>query len=139
MSRVLAAAAAFVIAASAGVAQEAPAALQGGDAAEGEKVYRKCRACHMVGEDAKNRVGPQLNDLFGRTPGGLEDYNYSSAMKSYGEEHVWNAETLASYLAAPREVVDGTKMAFAGLRKEEEIAHVLTYLAQYDENGATVE
>ena len=112
-----------------------PALAQEGDAAAGEQVFRKCQACHAVGENATNKVGPQLNDLFGRQPGAMPDYSYSKAMKEFGEGKVWNAELLADYLHAPRNVVKGTKMAFPGLRKDEEVADVIAYLAQYDEGG----
>lgn len=126
-----AAVAAFAVAAQ---AQD----LTAGDATAGEKVFRKCQACHMVGEDAKNRVGPHLNDLIGRTPGAVEDFNYSDAMTEFGASNVWDVPTLAEYLRAPRELVPGTKMAFAGLRKDEEIADVLAYLAQYDAEGLSM-
>ncbi|ETW12246.1 cytochrome c2 [Roseivivax marinus] len=107
-----------------------------GDAEAGEQVFRKCQACHMVGEDAQNRVGPTLNGVVGRTAGTLEGFNYSDAMVAKGEEGlVWNPETLAAYLENPRGYVEGTKMSFAGLRKEEERANVIAYLAQYSEDG----
>ncbi|MCP1199034.1 cytochrome c family protein [Notoacmeibacter sp. MSK16QG-6] len=107
-----------------------------GDAAAGEKVFNRCKACHAVGEGAKNKVGPELNDLFGRKPGSHEDFKYSDAMIAYGEDKVWDVEHLTAYLAAPRKVVKGTKMAFAGLKKEEQIADVLAYLATFDPDGA---
>ncbi len=107
-----------------------------GDAEAGEKVFRKCMACHAVGEDAKNKVGPHLNDIFGRTAGSIEDFNYSDAMVAKGEEGlVWDAETLAAYLEKPRDYVPGTKMSFAGLRKEEERANVVAYLATFSSEG----
>jgi cytochrome c len=112
------------------------AAFADGDAAEGEKVFKKCLACHAVGDDAKNKVGPQLNDLFGRTAGSLEDYKYSSAMTAKGEEGlVWTEETVTEYLRKPRDFVPKTKMAFAGLRKDEDIADVVAYLMQYSGEG----
>ncbi|WP_375262986.1 c-type cytochrome [Palleronia sp.] len=111
----------------------------GGDAEAGERVFRRCAACHAVGEDAQNRVGPQLNQLFGRVPGSMEGFAYSSAMQEFGETHVWDAETLASFVQAPRDVVSGTKMAFPGLRKEQDVADLLAYLAQSDDEGFTVE
>ncbi|OXT02071.1 cytochrome c family protein [Notoacmeibacter marinus] len=109
-----------------------------GDAAAGEKVFNRCKACHAVGEGAKNKVGPELNDIFGRVPGEIEGFKYSDAMTEYGKEHVWDVETLTAYLAAPRKVVKGTKMAFAGLKKEEQIDDVLAYLATFDPDGAKV-
>lgn len=110
----------------------APAFAIDGDADAGAKVFRKCQACHVV-ESEQNRVGPHLVNLFGRQPGSLEGYNYSNAMKEYGEGKVWDEETLSAYLADPRGVVEGTKMAFGGLKKDEEIQNVLAYLAQYSE------
>lgn len=120
----------------------APALAQdftSGDPEAGQSVFRQCQACHAVGEGAVNKVGPQLNDLFGRVPGSVADYNYSPAMVEFGQDHVWTVETLAAFLAAPRQVVKGTKMPFAGLRKEEDVANVLAYLAQFDENGMQAE
>ena len=110
------------------------AALADGDAEAGEKVFRKCKACHVVDAE-KNRVGPHLVNLIGRTPGSVEDYKYSKAMIEYGEDNVWDEETLAAYLEAPKKVVKGTKMAFAGLRKEKDVANVIAYLAQFSEEG----
>lgn len=109
-----------------------------GDAANGEKVFRKCSACHAVGDGAKNKVGPHLNDVFGRTAGGLEGFKYSKAMISAGEGGLaWDDATMAEYLASPRTMIKGTKMAFAGLKKEAEIADVLAYLAGYSQAAAS--
>ena len=103
-----------------------------GDADKGEKVFKKCLACHAVGEGAKHKVGPQLNDLFGRTAGSIEDYKYSSAMIAKGEEGlIWTEETVTEYLRKPKDFVPKTKMAFAGLRKDEDIADVVAYLQQF--------
>jgi len=100
-----------------------------GDAAKGERVFKKCAACHAVGEDAKNRVGPHLNDLFGRAAGGLEDFRYSKAIAAAGEGGtVWDAESLAEFLEKPRDFIKGTKMSFAGLRKAGEREDVIAYL-----------
>ncbi|MBO6755173.1 MAG: cytochrome c family protein [Roseibium sp.] len=110
-----------------------------GDAAAGEKVFRKCQACHAVGEDAKNKVGPQLNGVVGRAWGAVEGYKYSNALIEMGEAEskVWDNETLDAYLTKPRDVIPKGKMAFAGLRKEEDRANVIAYLAQYGPDGAT--
>ncbi len=110
------------------------------EVAAGEKVFKKCKACHAVGEGAKNKVGPQLNDLFGRVPGSIEGYKYSKAMVAYGEDgKVWDQELLGPYLAGPKKVVKGTKMSFAGLKKEDDIANVMEYLKTFDadEGGAS--
>ena len=103
----------------------AGAAKAEGDAAAGEKVFNKCKACHNA-EEAKNKIGPHLVGVVGREAGSLEDYRYSSAMQESGI--TWDEESLSAYLADPRGYVKGTKMAFAGLKKEEEVADVIAYL-----------
>lgn len=114
----------------------AASTAQAGDAADGEKVFKKCKACHAVGEGAKNKVGPHLNDLFGRTAGTIEGYKYSSAMVSAGDGGlVWDAATIRTYLEKPKDMIKGTKMAFAGLRKDADLDNVLAYLATFSENG----
>jgi cytochrome c2 len=113
-------------------------ALAEGDAAKGEKVFRKCKACHAVGEGAKNKVGPQLNNVIGRTAGTGEDFKYSEAMAAKGEEGlVWSEETLTEYLHKPKDFIPGNKMAFAGFRKDDDIADVIAYLHQFSEEGGT--
>lgn len=103
-----------------------------GDAAKGERVFKKCMACHAVGEDAKNKVGPALNGILGRTAGTFDDFAYSAAMKDKGAGGlVWTPETLAAFLEKPKDYVDGTKMSFAGLRKPDERDDVIAYLAQF--------
>lgn len=103
-----------------------------GDPENGEKVFRKCKACHMVGEDAKNRVGPILNGIVGREAAAVEDFKYSDAMKAAAEEGlVWTPEDLAAFLEKPKEFIDGTKMTFAGLRDEADRADVIAYLAEH--------
>jgi len=105
-----------------------------GDAAKGERVFKKCAACHAVGEGAGNRVGPHLNELFGRPAGGLEDFKYSKGMSAAGESGmVWDEESLADFLEKPRDVIKGTRMTFAGLRKAEERADVIAYLRSFSE------
>ncbi|KUJ73487.1 cytochrome C [Ruegeria marisrubri] len=100
-----------------------------GDAAKGEKVFKKCKACHAVGEGAKNKVGPALNGIVGAAAGQAEGFKYSPAMKEAAEGGlVWDEETLAAFLAKPKDVVKGTKMSFAGLKKESEQADVIAYL-----------
>ncbi|WP_457937895.1 c-type cytochrome [Mesorhizobium sp. 10J20-29] len=102
------------------------------DAAAGEKLFAKCKACHAVGEGAKNRVGPHLNELMGRTAGTVESYRYSKAMAKAGEEGlVWNDETLKTYLTSPKAMVKGTKMAFSGLKDEEDLANMIAYLSTF--------
>lgn len=105
-----------------------------GDAKAGEKVFRKCKACHMVGEKAKKRVGPPLNNIVGAKAGAQEGFRYSKAMKEKGEGGLtWTEETLDSYLKKPRKVVPGTKMAFPGLKKDDDRADVIAYLKTFSE------
>ena len=104
----------------------APAFAEG-DAKKGKRVFNKCKACHVANKE-KNRVGPHLVGLFGRTAGTVEGYKYSDAMIEYGVE--WDEETIAEYLAAPKKVVKGTKMAFAGLKKEKDIVNIIAYLKE---------
>ena len=102
--------------------------------AAGETAFRQCGACHQVGEDAANRVGPHLNDLFGRTAGELDGFRYSSAMADAGAEGlVWTPETLHDFLANPRDYISGTKMSFRGFRDETDIDAVTAYLQTFDE------
>ena len=96
-----------------------------GDAVKGEKVFKKCKACHYVDKE-KNKTGPHLVAVLGRAAGSLEGYKYSKAMKASGL--VWDEETLAAYLKAPKKYVKGTKMAFAGLKKDKDVADVIAYL-----------
>lgn len=96
---------------------------------EGEKVFRRCAACHQVGEGAENKVGPELADVIGRTAGTVEGFKYSKAMVEYGEAgNVWNEETLFAYLENPRQTVKGTNMAFAGLKDEADRQAVIAYI-----------
>lgn len=107
------------------------------DAAMGEKVFARCKACHAVGEGAKNRVGPHLNELFGRAAGSIEDYKYSPAMTKAGAGGVvWDDERLAEFLTKPKDFVKGTKMAFAGLKKADEIANLSAYLKTFSADAA---
>jgi len=102
--------------------------------AAGEKVFKKCKACHQVGEGAKNRVGPQLNGVMERAAGSVEDFRYSSALKEKAAEGlVWTPETLAAFLAKPRDYMKGTKMSFAGLKSEEDQAAIAAYLASFSD------
>ena len=108
---------------------------QAQDAEAGQRVFNQCRACHQVGENARNLVGPQLNGLFGREAGSVEDYNYSQAFE--GLDKVWDHENFAVYIQDPRGVTPGTKMVFAGLRDEQRIADLIAYLDQFEADGTT--
>lgn len=123
----------FAAAALVLLAGAAPAIAQ--DVAGGERLFRRCAACHAIGEGAANKVGPELNGVVGRTPGTVEGFAYSPAMVAYGEAHVWDAATLDTYLENPRQAVPGNKMAYAGLRKPEDRADVIAYLATFGAGG----
>ena len=96
-----------------------------GDAAKGEKIFAKCKACHTV-EAGKNKVGPSLAGVVGRKSGMAEGFNYSDAMKNAGL--TWDDATLDSYLTAPKKLIPGTKMAFPGLPNEQDRLDVIAYL-----------
>ena len=102
-------------------------ALAQGDAAKGETVFNKCKACHSV-DEPKNKVGPNLVGVFGRPAGTVEGFKYSEAMKGSGI--TWDEMTLAAYLADPRGYIKGNRMAFVGLKNQEDIANVIAYLKQ---------
>ncbi len=104
-------------------------ALADGDAEKGKKVFNKCKACHAVGEGAANKVGPQLNGIVGAAAGQVEGFKYSDALtEAAAGGLVWDEESLAAFLAKPKDFVKGTKMSFAGLKKEDEIEDVIAYL-----------
>lgn len=114
-------------------AEEAPAeevaAVDPALAAEGEKVFKKCKACHQVGEGAQNRVGPTLNGIVDHPAGVVEGFKYSKAMAEAAEGGlVWTEDELAAFLAKPKDYMKKTKMSFVGLRSDEEIAAVIAYL-----------
>lgn len=104
------------------------AALADGDVKAGLKVFKKCRACHVATE-AKNKVGPHLVDIVDRPVASVEGYKYSKPMIAYAEEvPTWTIEAIEAYLRAPRSVVKGTKMAFAGLKKDKDMENIIAYL-----------
>ena len=110
-----------------------PTIVQAQDAAAGEKVFAQCRACHQVGENAKNAVGPHLNGLFGRPAGSVEGYTYSPANKNSGI--TWDEAVFKEYIQNPRAKIPGTKMIYAGLKDEQRINDLVAYLKQFNAQG----
>jgi len=110
----------------------ASAAFAEGDAAAGEKLFKKCKACHMVGEGAKKKSGPPLNDIIGHTAGTFDGFKYSKAMKAAGEDGlVWDAENLSEFLTKPKAFIKKTKMSFKGFKDEQDREDVIAYLLQF--------
>ena len=101
-----------------------------GDVSSGEKIFKKCVACHSINEGGKNKIGPALYNVVGRAVGGVDDYKYSKALASYGID--WTFEELNGFLKKPATNLKGTKMSYAGLRKEIDRASLIKYL---NENG----
>lgn len=109
-----------------------PILASAADPSKGQKVFKKCKACHTVGENAKNKVGPHLNGIAGRVAGSVDGYKYSKAMKSKGAENlIWDNNALAAYLSAPKKFVPGTKMSFRGLKKQTDIDDLIAYLKTF--------
>ena len=103
-----------------------------GDIAHGEKVFKKCSACHSIEAGGGNKIGPALYNVVGRKIAALEDYKYSKALVEY--EKNWSFEELNGFLIKPQKWIKGTKMAYAGLRKEKDRASVILYLNKYSDN-----
>ena len=99
-----------------------------GDAESGEIIFKKCAACHSINKGGKNKIGPALYNVVGRAVGSVDDYKYSKTLASYGKD--WTLEELNGYLQKPASYLKGTKMSFAGLRKEKDRASVIKYLNQ---------
>ena len=102
------------------------------DASKGAKVFKKCAACHSIVKGGKNNIGPALYNVVGRQSGAIADYKYSKALIEHGK--AWSFEELNGYLLKPAKWIKGTKMAFAGLRKEKDRASVIKYLNQNSDN-----
>jgi len=122
--------ASVALAATLGMANAAKAQ----DLAAGEQSFRKCGPCHSVGEDARNKVGPVLNGLEGRKSGTVADYSYSEANKK--AEITWSEASFKEYIQNPMAKVPGTKMAFAGIKNDTEIANLWGYLKQFKADGS---
>jgi cytochrome c len=106
------------------------------DAAAGEKVFGVCKACHQIGETAKNAVGPVLNGIVGRKAGTFAGYNYSDANKNSGL--TWDEPTFREYIKDPKAKIPGTKMSYAGLKDEQKISDLFAYLKQYGPDGKKI-
>jgi len=108
------------------------------DMKKGEKVFKKCKACHAVGEGAKNKVGPQLNGIIGRKAGAIEGFKYSKAMmaKAEGDDGlVWTVENLDGFLKKPKKFLDGKSKMTLKVKKDKQRADVILYLGQFNEDG----
>lgn len=106
-----------------------------GDPKAGAKVFKKCKSCHQVGNDAKNRVGPQLNGVYGRKAAGLDDFKYSKSMIRAGVDGlIWTHETLSAFTENPKSLVSGTKMNFKGLKDAQDRADLLAYLRDFSDD-----
>ena len=124
---------AALMAAGASKAQDA------GDPEKGAAVFQKCTSCHQVGDGAKNRVGPQLNGIFGRAAGSVDGVKYSKSMTRMGADGlIWTQETLDAFIENPKAMVSKTKMSFAGIKHPQDRADVLAYLRLYSDNPANI-
>ena len=103
-----------------------------GDVMSGEKIFKKCAACHSIVKGGKNKIGPALYNVVGRQVGGVSDYKYSKALDGY--DKLWTVEELNGFLLKPAKWIKGTKMAYAGLRKEKDRASIIKYLNQNSDN-----
>jgi cytochrome c len=121
----------WVIAALVFAASTATAPAQ--DLAAGEQSFRKCAPCHDIGEGAKIKLGPPLNGLDGRKAGTFEGFNYSEVNKNSGI--TWSKEEFDKYIRNPMQVMQGTRMAFVGIKNDKEIADLWAYLTQFDAAG----
>jgi len=108
------------------------ALLAMGDVAHGEKVYKKCKACHSIKQGGGNKIGPALWNVIFRPVGSITDYKYSKALSSYGKEWTW--EEMNGFLTKPSKWIKGNKMGFAGLNDERDRASVILYLNQNSDN-----
>jgi cytochrome c len=103
-----------------------------GDISSGEKIFKKCVACHSINKGGKNKIGPALYNVVGRAVGGVDDYKYSKTLASYGKN--WTFEELNGFLQKPASYLKGTKMSYAGLRKEKDRASIIKYLNENSDN-----
>ena len=108
------------------------AIMASGDLLAGEKIFKKCAACHSIVKDGDNKIGPALYNVVGRAVGGISNYKYSKTLSSYDKN--WTFEELNGFLTKPAAYLKGTKMAYAGLRKEKDRASIIVYLNQNSDN-----
>ncbi|WP_434051923.1 MAG: cytochrome c family protein [Roseibium sp.] len=113
------------------------AASETGDPVRGEKVFRKCKACHSVGADAAVKTGPVLNGMVGGAAAAQPDFSYSKALREVADRDqlVWTVDNLDIFPTKPKEFLPGTKMSFAGLRKEKDRQDIVAFLATFEEEG----
>jgi cytochrome c len=123
----------MIVASLLALASAAAGQAQAQDAAAGEKVFAVCKACHQIGENAKNGVGPELNGVIGRSAGSAPGYNYSAANKNSGL--TWDETTFREYIKDPKAKVPGTKMVYAGLKDEKKVSDLIAFLSQFDASG----
>ncbi len=110
-----------------------------GDAAKGESVFRQCAGCHQVGKGAENRIGPQLNGIFGRRAGTVEGFRYSDAFHRAGAKGLeWHAQDLDVFLENPKQLVPGTRMSFRGIGDADDRADLIAFLRQYSDSPANI-
>lgn len=110
-----------------------------GNPKAGESVFAKCKGCHQVGEGARNRIGPHLNNLFGRAAAGLDDFRYSKSFQRAGSGGLeWHAETLDAFLENPRSYASGTRMSFQGLKDPKDRHNVIAYLRLFSDDPSNI-
>ncbi|MEM9248877.1 MAG: c-type cytochrome [Pseudomonadota bacterium] len=115
------------------------AADEFGDPAAGERVYRQCKSCHLVGAGATHRIGPHLNGIFGRQAASYDDFRYSKALMRAGAGGLeWHAETLDTFLENPRAMASGTRMSFKGLKDAKDRLDVIAYIRTFSDNPADI-
>lgn len=125
-------------AALAGLASVAPAD-EIGDPERGAKIFRQCTGCHQIGPEATSRIGPHLNEIFGRQAASLDDFPYSKSMVRAGNDGLtWDLRTLDAYIANPRALVSGTRMSFRGVREAQDRADLLAYMRDFTASPADI-
>ncbi len=122
------------------IAGSATTHAEAGDPAKGEQLWKRCRACHQVGEGAESKVGPVLNAIIGRKAGVIEGFRYSKAMTRAGEDGlIWDNAALDAFLAKPKDLVPGTLMSFAGFKDAQDRADMIAFLATFSEGSSAGE